>query len=78
MMQIVFLHDYQTPLFYKTKRKKSIFFRKSMRSGTACAMIISGAHIIPKIQREYEFVISQNQFSDITNSLLFSDITKSN
>ena len=28
------------------------FFRKSMRSGTACAVIISGAHIIPNIQRE--------------------------
>ena len=27
---------------------------------------------------KYEFVISQNQFSDITNSPLFSDVTKSN
>ena len=71
---------YQKPFFIKQKeRKKTYFFRKSMRSGNACAVIISGSHIIPKVQRKKcEFVISQNQFSDIINSLLFSDITKSN
>ena len=54
-MQIVCVYEISKRFFfYKTKRKKKCmyFFRKSMRSGTACAVIISGAHIIPNIQRE--------------------------
>ena len=83
-MQMVYLHEISKPVFFskeqkeKQKDKKTYFFCKSMRSGTTCTMIISGAHIIPKLKEKIWICDITNQFSDITNSLLFSDITKSN
>ena len=45
---------------------------------TAIDMISGAIYYSQNSKGKYEFVISQNRFSDITNSFLFSDITKSN
>ena len=75
---------YQNPFSIKQKEKKTYFFRKSMRSGNACAVIISGAHIIPEVQRDnmnlryhkINLVISQIHSYLVISQNRFSDITK--
>ena len=55
-----------------------------MRSGTTCVVIISGAHIIPKIERKYmnlwyykiNLVISQIHSDLVISQIRISDITK--
>ena len=84
-MQIVHLHEISKPFSIKQKeKKKTSFFRKSMRSGTAFAVIISGANIIPKNQREnmnlwyhkISLVISQIHSYLVISQNRISDITK--
>ena len=76
---------YQNPFSIKQKeRNKTYFFSKSMRSGNACAVIISGAHIIPKLQREnmnlwyhkINLVISQIHSYLVISQNRISDIHK--